>query len=79
MGPFSTPPGAVLSDGSFHLSLTGPDGAWFHIDYSTDLLNWTPLCTNQVVHGSIDFSDPDATTSPTRMYRTVPLANPPPD
>jgi hypothetical protein len=73
------PLGAFLPDGSFHLSLTGPDGAWFHIDYTTDLINWTPVCTNQVINGSIDFIDPDAATSPTREYRAVPIANPPSD
>jgi hypothetical protein len=71
------PLGAFLPDGSFHLSLTGPDGAWFHIDYSTDLINWTTLCTNQVINGSIDFVDPDASGSPSRQYRAVPIANPP--
>jgi hypothetical protein len=71
--------GAVLPDRSFHLSLSGPDGAWFHIDYSTDLVNWTSICTNQVINGSIDFVDPDAATSPERVYRTVPLAGPPSD
>ena len=75
--PPSMPLGAVLPDGSFHVSLSGPDGAWFHIDYSTDLLSWMPLCTNQVVNGSIDFLDPDAVNSPSRMYRAVPLAGPP--
>ena len=69
----------ILPDRSFHFSLSGPDGAWFHIDYSTDLTNWTPICTNQVVNGSIDFVDPDAATSPDRVYRTVPLSGPPQD
>jgi hypothetical protein len=69
--------GAFLPDGSFHLNLTGPDGAWFHIDYTTDLINWTPLCTNQVVNGSIDFIDPNAAASPVREYRAVPMTNGP--
>ncbi len=76
-GPRRLPPGSVLPDGSFHLSLTGPDGAWFHIDGSTDLLNWTPLCTNQVVNGAIDFLDPDAGLFSSRMYRAVPMASSP--
>src|SRR5665213_79701 len=69
----SGPPGTFLADRSFHFSITGPDGAWFHIDYTTNLINWTPLCTNQVINGSIDFADPDAATSATRVYRTIPL------
>jgi hypothetical protein len=66
----------MLSDNTFHLSSGGPDGAWFHIDYSTDLVNWTTICTNQVVNGSIDFVDPDAASSPSRFYRTVPDQGP---
>lgn len=62
----------VLPDGSFHLSASGPDGAWFHVEFSTDMLNWTPICTNQVVSGSIDFLDPDAATAGSRFYRAVP-------
>jgi hypothetical protein len=71
------PVGALLPDGSFHMRLTGPDGAWFHIDYSTDLIHWTTLCTNQVVEGSIDFIDPNAAIYPARNYRAVPIANAP--
>jgi hypothetical protein len=70
---------AVLPDKSFELSATGPDGAWFHIDYSFDLVNWAPVCTNQVVNGSINFIDPDAADNHLRFYRAVPEANPPPD
>jgi hypothetical protein len=68
---------SMLPDYSFHLNTSGPDGAWFHVEASTDLLNWTPLCTNQVVNGSIDFIDPDAQTSQSRFYRAVPEAGPP--
>jgi hypothetical protein len=72
------PGSGLLSDHSFHLSEPGPDGAWFHIDYSTDLSSWTALCTNQVVNGSIDFIDPDAGSNQTRFYRTVPDSSSPP-
>jgi hypothetical protein len=41
------------------------------------LVNWQPLCTNQVVNGSVDFIDPDASGQPGRFYRTVPEANAP--
>ncbi|HZR19029.1 MAG TPA: Ig-like domain-containing protein [Verrucomicrobiae bacterium] len=67
----------LLSDHSFHLGAPGPDGAWFHIDFSTDLLNWTTICTNQVVNGSIDFIDPDSASDQSRFYRTVPDSAPP--
>jgi hypothetical protein len=75
--PRFMPPAAMLPGGTFHLSLAGPDGAWFRIDSTTDLLNWTPVCTNQVIEGSIDFADPDATGSAEQIYRAVPLLNPP--
>jgi hypothetical protein len=69
---------SMLPDLSFHMNATGPDGAWFHIESSSDLVNWTALCTNQVVNGSIDFIDPDAQNSQSRFYRAVPEAGPPP-
>jgi len=71
-GPWPGHGPRVLSDGSFLLNAPGPDGAWFHVEYSTDLLNWIPICTNQVVNGSIDFVDPEAATSSFRFYRAVP-------
>jgi hypothetical protein len=62
----------ITSDRCFHLKAEGPDGAWFHVDYTTDLTTWTSLCTNQVVNGSIDFIDPDAQSGQLRYYRAVP-------
>jgi hypothetical protein len=73
------PTSGLLSDRSFHLGIPGPDGAWFHVEYSTNLMNWTSICTNQVIDGSIDFVDPDAPSDQSRFYRTIPEANPPPD
>jgi hypothetical protein len=67
----------VMPGAAFNLAASGPDGAWFHVEYSTDMIHWTPICTNQVVNGSIDFVDPDAATNPSRFYRTVPEAGPP--
>jgi hypothetical protein len=73
--PFVT--GTLLGDGSFHFNAEGPDGAWFRIDCSSNLVGWIPVCTNQVVNGSIDFADPDAPGSRLRYYRAVPLPAPP--
>jgi hypothetical protein len=67
----------LLPDGSFNFNEPGPDGAWFRADWSDDLLNWTPLCTNQIFQGSIDFLDADAPANPLRYYRAVPLDGPP--
>ncbi len=67
----------MLPGNAFNLTAYGPDGAWFHVQYSTDLMNWTSVCTNQVVNGSIDFVDPDAQQIPVRFYRAVPDPGPP--
>ena len=67
----------MLPGGCFHLVTPGPDAAWFCVEYSTDMVNWMPVCTNQVINGSIDFVDPDAQGNQSRFYRAVPLNSPP--
>jgi hypothetical protein len=67
----------LLSDGRFHLYGAGPDGAWFCIQTTTDMTNWSCLSTNQVFQGCIDFVDSDAATNSVRLYRAAPLAGPP--
>ena len=73
----------LLSDGSFHVNLSGttggPDGAWFAAQISSDLQNWTSVSTNQVFQGSIDFMDPDAPNNSVRFYEAVPVTNTPSD
>jgi hypothetical protein len=76
-GPY--PVSSALPDKCFRMSRPGPDGAWFSIDSSSDLVNWTPICTNQVVNGSIDFIDPNAPNSSGGYYRVVPVTNAPGD
>jgi hypothetical protein len=68
---------AMLSGGVFHVYADGPDGALFRLEASTDLLNWTPLCTNQVFNGAIDFVDPDSTANQSRFYRALPETSTP--
>ncbi|HUE35763.1 MAG TPA: Ig-like domain-containing protein, partial [Candidatus Acidoferrum sp.] len=75
--PGRCPVAGTLPDGCFRLSMPGPDGAWFCIEHSTNLTDWTPICTNQVVNGSIDFVDPCAPASASGFYRMVPVTNPP--
>ena len=67
----------LLPDGSFRLSATGPDGAYVRFEYSPDLLNWTPLCTNQLFYGVSDVVDPNAANNPMGFYRAVQDADPP--
>jgi hypothetical protein len=72
----SEPPVAssVLPDQSFHLVMPGPDAAWYRVEYSTDLLHWTPVCTNQVVNGTINFVDPGPPGDKARYYQPVPMS-----
>ena len=67
----------IVPGPAFSLAAAGPDGAWFHVEYTTDMIRWTPVCTNQVVNGEIVFVDPDAANQPARFYRVVPEINPP--
>jgi hypothetical protein len=67
----------LLPDGSFHLNAAGPDGTWFSIESSPDLLNWTSVCTNQAFQGSIDFVDMNAPNNPQQFYQIVPQDDPP--
>ena len=67
----------MLPGNYFQLSAAGPDGAWFHVDYSTNMVDWNPVCTNQVVNGTIEFVDPDAQAYQSRFYRAVPQDTPP--
>lgn len=77
--PGPTPVATSLPDRCFQLSMPGPDGAWFSIESSTDLINWVPICTNQVVNGFINFIDPPAPGSHGKYYRVVPVTNTPGD
>jgi hypothetical protein len=68
---------SLLPDQSFRLVMAGPEAAWFSVEYSTDLSTWTPVCTNQVINGSIDFVDPAPLGDPARYYRAVPMSEAP--
>lgn len=71
------PTTAALPDGCFLVGKDAADGAWFRIDYSTDLVNWVSVCTNEVIQGAIHFVDPDAPDAPQRFYRALPEASSP--
>ena len=68
----------MLPGNVFHLSVNGPNGAWFHVEQSADLVNWIPVCTNQIVNGSIDFVDPNSAVQVGGYYRVVPELAPSP-
>jgi len=72
------PPCHRLSDGLFHLCVPGTNGYTFCIRTSTDLVNWTAVCTNVVTDGAVHFIDPDAGDFDKRFYQVAPVPNPPP-
>ncbi len=76
-GRMPPPVASRLPDGCFHIRMTGPDGAWCRIESTSDLRNWTPICTNQVFAGALDFVDPGAQADQLRFYRAVPEADAP--
>ena len=67
----------LLADGGFHVSAAGPDGAWFALQNSIDLVNWTTICTNQIFQGSVDFIDPNPAGNASGYYRVQALPNGP--
>jgi hypothetical protein len=71
------PTTGMVAGQTFNLAASGPDGAWYRVEYSTDMVNWTPISTSQVINGAIDFVDPDGVSTPARFYRAVPEAGPP--
>ena len=73
--PFPLP--YLLADGTFHVNSAGPDGAWFIVQNSVDLQNWTPISTNQIINGSIDFLDPGASANQNGFYEAVPYIGTP--
>lgn len=68
-----------LPDRCFHVMKPGANGTWWRIECSTNMNEWTPICTIPVIDGAIDFVDPDADELPNRFYRAVPDSAPPPE
>jgi hypothetical protein len=79
--PWPRPVPLLLPGGGFHFNASGtnggPDGAWFSVQNSSDLQNWSPVATNQVFQGSIDFVDPDAPDNSSGFYRILQMTNAP--
>lgn len=66
------PATSVLSDRCFHVMRSGTNGTSWRIDCSTNLVDWTPVCTTTVTDGAIHFVDPDADDLTQRYYRALP-------
>jgi len=59
----------------FQLQLSGPSPANYVILASGDLEHWTPISTNTVLDGLLQFTDTNATAASKRFYRAVAQKN----
>lgn len=59
-----------MLNGGFVLRVFGSDLRRYAVDASTNLANWTPLKTNFVTGGFVDFVDQSAAQYDQRFYRT---------
>jgi hypothetical protein len=65
-------------NGNFRLVFAGRSGNFHRIEYSSDLLHWTPFSTNTVqASGSLQVVDSTAPAPQTRFYRAVLLRSAP--
>jgi len=69
-GPLRFESPALTANG-FTLSLSGQPGLQYRIDYSNDLVNWSPLSSGTNLNGSVTFLDSAANNFPHRFYRAV--------
>jgi hypothetical protein len=60
-----------LSNGEFYFTLVGPAGSNAVVFASTNLQTWTPLGTNPLAGGSLNFTDTFATNFTRRFYRAL--------
>jgi hypothetical protein len=62
----------VGSDGTARLSFVGNHNKAYHIQVSTDLINWETLATCPAdAEGEVHFADPGRIDQPFRFYRAV--------
>jgi hypothetical protein len=66
------PPCVRLPDDQFHVYGPATNGFCYRIEASTDILQWSPLCTNVVTDAALHFVDPDAPSLDARFYRVAP-------
>jgi hypothetical protein len=60
------------SDGSLRMKLSGEANATYVIEWTTDFLNWSNLCTVSSSDGALQFIDTQATNDVKRFYRVRP-------
>jgi len=54
-----------------NLICSGATGAVYRVEFSTNLLNWSPLLTQTLTSGSVTITNLGPTTNKARFYRTV--------
>jgi len=71
-------PGSPDKNGAFRMEVAIPSTLPYVTLASTNLMNWQPICTNNVP-GLLNFTDYDSTNYPMRFYRmTWPVPDQPP-
>ena len=60
-----------FSNGVFQLQFMGATGSNYVLQASPDLLNWTPVATNQAALNLLNFIDPRSSNYPRRFYRVL--------
>lgn len=60
-----------LNEDGFRMAVLGEFGAAYNILSSTNLLDWSPVGVVTNTLGTVQFTDPGATNSPARFYRSV--------
>ena len=58
-----------VGPGGFTFQLSAPTGRTYVVLASSDLMHWTPICTNAATIGWTVFTDPQATNFARRFYR----------
>jgi hypothetical protein len=60
-----------LGDGTFHARIDHAGVRCYRLEFSRDLREWRPICTNLVGDDGIHFVDPDAADEGRGFYRTI--------
>lgn len=61
---------AKLGIEGFRLSANGPLSSRYVVEACSDFVNWIPISTNTAMGGQIEFNDPAASSTATRVYRS---------
>jgi len=61
--------GPAVRNGSIQFQVTGPIRTNYVVWRSSDLLAWTPISTNWVIDGLLEFNDPAVAMAERRFYR----------